>query len=554
VKLKKKLKDLIPYPDLILQESDRWNHIDRLVSRIEYESGWPKNQRKKVTGEIESLENDDYRIRSVDQKFIKKELAERAEVAKWGKYLRAPDIYFKILNRCNEKLIPLGEICDIKRGYTTGINRFFYLKPTGKKAKRKGCKNVVNSLGWVCDIEHEFIKPVIKSPKQTRGILFDVKKITDLVFLCNLDKSHLKKSGKTGALKYIEWGENQQTKEGISWPLAPTVKDRKPGWYALPGANPVNLLWTKSYDDTFLQRYCRKPIIADQRLYEIDILEKKNTNLIAALLNSTLFSLFIELGGRVNLGDGALDTTVEESKKYILIPDPNLIKNAYKKKIQSAFDLVAIREIKPIFKELKRSDRRELDKIILESLGIYSEENIKAIYDAMDMLIDERLFLAKMRKKVAKAKLELSYQQIKEHVEKEILPDGLERFPDAFIGRISKIQWLEFSITGKPLHMSKEFFGKYDIIDDDGAKIYQAEGIDMADFIICCFHENELIIRVPKSDRHITKAIKSYEKYIGDLHQKLLARAMSVTHDHKTAERIALEILRDNGYSGNFSL
>lgn len=554
VKLKKKLEDLIPFRDLVLQEPERWNHIDRLVSKIEFESGWTRKQRRKISHQIECVENDDYIIRTIAQEYIEKELQERGELAKWGKYIRAPDIYFDILDRCKQRLIPLRKICDIRRGYTTGINRFFYLKPTGKKAKRKGCRNVVNSLGWVCDIEREFLKPVIKSPKQTRGILVDDKKLTDLVFLCSLEKSNLKKSSKTGALKYIEWGENQQTEEGIPWPLAPTVRDRKPGWYSLPGATPVNLLWTKSYDDTFLQRYCRKAVIADQRLYEIDILEKKDTNLIAGILNSTLFSLFIELGGRVNLGDGALDTTVEESKNHILIPDPKLIRNTYKKKIQSAFDRLAIREIKPIREELKKSDRRELDKIILESLGIYSEENIKAIYEAIKMLVNERLSLAKMRKKVAKAKIDISYQQIKEHVEKEIVPDGLESFPDAFIGRIARSDLLEIPTTGRPLHVGKEFFGKYDIMDKDGAKIYEAEGLDTADYIICCYRENELIIRVPKSDRHVTKAVKSYEKYIRDLHQKLLSRAMSVTHDHKAAERVALEILRENGYSGFFDL
>ena len=45
--------------------------------------------------------------------------------------------------------------------------------------------------------------------------------------MCGKTKSELKKAGKTNALKYIEWGETQKTKEGLSWSNVPSVKDRK---------------------------------------------------------------------------------------------------------------------------------------------------------------------------------------------------------------------------------------------------------------------------------------------------------------------------------------
>ena len=554
VKLKKKLEELIPYRDLTLQESERWNHIDRLIQRIEYEAGWQKNQRKKLNKEIEGFEDDNFRIRSVEQSIIEKELDKQREFAKWGKYLRAPDIYFEILNECKDKLIPLGKICEIRRGYTTGINDFFYLKPTGSKAKRKGCVNVVNGIGQVAEIESKFLKPVIKSPKEAEGILIEPKKLKNLLFLCNMSKRQLKKASYTGALRYIEYGEEQRTEDGTLWKDAPTVRNRKPGWYSLPGAKPVNLLWTKTYNDTFLQRYSAEPIVADQRLYEIKIPDDEDGNFIAALLNSTVFSLFIELGGRVNLGDGALDTTVEESKEYILMPDPKKINNVYRKELKTAFNVLIARDIKSVYGESKMADRHDLDKNVMESIGIFTKDRLDEIYEAMTILVNERLSLPKMRKKVAKAKVDLSYQQVKEHVEKEIVADGLERFPDAFVGRIPKTEWLEISTSGKPLVMSKEFFGKYDIIDEEGQKIFEAEGIDTANFIVCAYRENEYIIRIPKSSRHITKAIKSYERYIKDLHEKLIARATSVTHDHRTAERIAMDILKENGYSGNFDL
>ncbi len=106
---------------------------------------------------------------------------------KWGgKYLRAPDIFYTILEKGQGKLVELGKMAKIRRGFTTGANEFFYLN---EEAQKK----------WM--IEKEFLKPVIKSPKECEGIVVDSKKLQFKVFICNKLKSELKG---TNALKYIE--------------------------------------------------------------------------------------------------------------------------------------------------------------------------------------------------------------------------------------------------------------------------------------------------------------------------------------------------------------
>ncbi|AHF98224.1 hypothetical protein DESACE_08955 [Desulfurella acetivorans A63] len=77
---------------------------------------------------------------------------------KWGgKYLRAPEIYFKILEKGKDKLVRLGDIAEVRRGFTTGANEFFYLKPVGMSVKEVveiSEKNpdalipVKNNAGW----------------------------------------------------------------------------------------------------------------------------------------------------------------------------------------------------------------------------------------------------------------------------------------------------------------------------------------------------------------------------------------------------------------------
>jgi hypothetical protein len=44
---------------------------------------------------------------------------------KWGKYLRAPNLYFQIMERYASRFVPLGEIATIRFGVKSGCDAFF---------------------------------------------------------------------------------------------------------------------------------------------------------------------------------------------------------------------------------------------------------------------------------------------------------------------------------------------------------------------------------------------------------------------------------------------
>ena len=51
--------------------------------------------------------------------------------SKWGgKYLRAPDVYWTIVEKCSERLVRLSDVAEVRFGIKTGANEFFYLRPT----------------------------------------------------------------------------------------------------------------------------------------------------------------------------------------------------------------------------------------------------------------------------------------------------------------------------------------------------------------------------------------------------------------------------------------
>ena len=534
VKIKKPLRELIPW-DMKLDAFNRWQGLDKLVAKIE--NAGSEHIQAKGTEVVNTLtghktyEDSDFGIRCIRQGELLDELERTGKTVKWGKYLRAPEVYFEILEKCGDKLVPLKEVAEIRRGYTTGINEFFYL--TEERIKEFG-------------IEEEFLKPVLKSPKEFEGILIDSAKLKTKVFLCQKSKEELRREGKTGALKYIEWGEKQKTKEGVPWPEVPTVKNRKPGWWALSEASFVQIFWTKSYDVKHLQRFSPEGLLADQRLYQVVQIDTIEPKLFASLMNSSLFSLSIELNGRVNLGDGALDTTVEEAQDYLLTPDVAQLPKSQCNKILQAFDTLLTRNIEPIFEEVKMPDRQSLDSLVLEALGLDPKKYLKPLYDGLCELVRERIELAKMRKKVKRARPERDIEKVKQEIIKEFLPDGPKRFPEDFLDPSANEENMkEVSLPNKPLRLGNYFFGEQDVIADSGF-IYKAKSPVEAKYLIYAQRAGVPNVLVPTDTMTLFKTVKNYENYLRNLRTEMAKALLNRTLDQQMAERLLNQILEGN--------
>ncbi len=145
---------------------------------------------------------------------------------KWGgKFLRAPDIFYTILEKGKGKLVELGKIAKVRRGFTTGANDFFYLDEDARKK-------------W--NIEKEFLKPVISSMSQIEKLVIRRSDAKTQLFSCMLPKKELEKQGHKNALAYIEWGSKQLTKikgkhtiANVPLPKAPSVQSHRPEWYSI---------------------------------------------------------------------------------------------------------------------------------------------------------------------------------------------------------------------------------------------------------------------------------------------------------------------------------
>ncbi|MBF0516465.1 MAG: hypothetical protein HQK97_05005 [Nitrospirae bacterium] len=530
VKINKRLKELFPW-DMNFP-MDRWHGIDMLVNTIETAAfDNYKHHAAKIVKHSDgsaTYEDKNFRIKTIKQSQLLADVEEAGKTVKWGKYLRAPAVYFEILDSCRDNLVPLSKLADIKRGYTTGINDFFYLD-----------KDRIKHWG----IEDEFLAPIIKSPKEALKIILTSEDVQYKVFICNKTLKELRRNKKYGALKYIQWGETRFSSDGVLWNKVPTVSGRKL-WYDLGERVHGRILLQMITNDRFFAISNVEHIKVDHNLFEVFPTKDDYFYGLCIYLNSTLLALLRELISRVNLGDGATKTEGIDWKD-ILIPNEAILNSLSKQ--NKSFEALKNREIKSIFDEVKMKDRQSLDSSVLEALGLEPKKYLKQLYDGVTELVRERLELPKLRKNNKQAKTYRDVEKLKETVIDETLPQGAKKFPEGFADSKYLKGANEISLPNKPLQLGSYFMGQQDVISEDGSFKYTASSVEEAKYIMYAQRQDSYIVKIPREITVITNAVLDYERYLKDLKGKLFEQFFTRTHNHTKAEQLVRQVFEELG-------
>src|SRR5699024_567890 len=147
---------LMPW-DLHLDGLRRWVGIDKLVQRITSVTKLSDDPANPHT-----VEDRDFRIRTISQHALLAEVNRSEQTIKWGRYLRAPQICFDLIQQAGSKLALLRDVAPPSFGSKTGINEFFHLEP--EKVD-------------VWNIDPEFLFPLLKSPGETPNILIEPEEL-----------------------------------------------------------------------------------------------------------------------------------------------------------------------------------------------------------------------------------------------------------------------------------------------------------------------------------------------------------------------------------------
>jgi len=293
---------------------------------------------------------------------------------KWGgRYLRAPDSFFKLLE-ARFRLIRLGdEVCwSLGRGRRTGCDDFFYL--TSDEIQE-----------W--NIEDRYLRQLVKSPSQFRGCPPLTSELEGAfhIFLCHEDIDRL---AGTGALRYIEYGE----KQGVHEKNLTACGGR---WYDL-GSQPVaHLILPIAFHERFF-------VIANDAAAEVHqrfatlVFPAGRERLVApvaAILSSSLIALLAEVLGRHGLGQGALDFPPEDWRE-VLIPNVTQLSTNELAELTAAWQAVQ-RKVPVAFSQtVCDPDYLQLDHIVSRILGLEDSVMEDMRHDALGM-VQSRITKAK---------------------------------------------------------------------------------------------------------------------------------------------------------------
>jgi len=316
--------------------------------------------------------------------------------SKWGKYIRAPQIFFKILEKCKDKLVPLKTVADVKFGIKTGANEFFYL--TEEEIKKRG----IEKEFWMHQDEKGNWVPnyVIKSPRECKSIVVDPKDLKYRVLMIHKDKEQLKG---TNILKYIKEGERK------GFHKRPTCASREK-WYELPDIK-APILSKRFVDVNFGYFLNNQNFFIGDTFFAIK--PKENTLEIIAFLNSTLGSFLTEIYGRTVMGEGVLLIYGPEIKPMPVIKSTAVISKTDLNEIIKKYLLI---NRKSIFEEIGANKKdefclskvnpmiRKLDEVIMGQILELTESEQIEVYKSLIDLVSSRVAKAKSAKNKSKSK------------------------------------------------------------------------------------------------------------------------------------------------------
>ncbi|MEE4210334.1 MAG: N-6 DNA methylase, partial [Parvularcula sp.] len=260
-------------------------------------------------------------------------------------------------------LVPVRDVLDVRRGERRGWNKLFY------PAAGHG-------------IEAEYIEPVLLSSSDVEGLVTNAGKEA---FSCSRTIADLEARGDEGALAWIRRFEG--VRNGTGKPLPEVLEASGMHWYEMRADRLTELVVAMGYGSRLYVGRLDPPAFVDQRLIALDVRDGTDTDLVHALLNSTLGLLMIEAIG-FGRGLGVLDLNKDRIEKSLHVLDPSVIDADARDAIVTTFQPLTEREILDVADELEQDDRIAFDDSVLAAFGITIGR--ETIYDALLALTEIR--------------------------------------------------------------------------------------------------------------------------------------------------------------------
>jgi methylase of polypeptide subunit release factors len=431
---------------ILLTDSDREDHNLRIVIKSQYDL-WNDGVHaghilgdadlEELTQEYENgdSEEEETKAEKPAQAPTKKENGDY-KAGKWGRYVRAPEIYFELMYDFRDRFVALGEIADVRFGVKTGCDAFFMPRDVTAEMLaahqtdrifREHCggaprKDVTSGKLRIIEAGDGSVHPI--EAKYLAGELHSMMKVErpvvragdlDRVVLLVGESMDKLKTKSPWAWRYIRYGMTatftSAKSKGKPVPDRSTCAGRDP-WYDLTGlVKPGFAFWPKAQQYRHIIPANPERVICNCNLYDMasDKLNATEQLALVAVLNSTLVGLFKTFYGRFAGTEGNLKTEVVDVN-LLEVPDPRGVPADLAKRLADALGRMGKRDVGRLIEEqlmdchtperarklaagplvfsheLQQSDRRDLDDAVFELLGVSDprerDELIGRLYEA----------------------------------------------------------------------------------------------------------------------------------------------------------------------------
>lgn len=512
---------------------------------------------------------------------------------KWGLYLRAPDIFFEIMEEHGQAFVPLGEVAEIRRGITSGCDHFFYprdhtaeaLAPepdpkafkdrygvTRKRVEAGKVKIVKAGDGSVWPIEAEYLEKevhnlmVVSSPRVSESELNRFMLIVD---------EFPEKIKRKLVYRYIRYGEKETFGGSVPVSQRPTCSSRESAnrkWYDLSPGWRGQLLWSIAHGYRHIVPFNYENLVCNKRLFKIRAIDNGDeSKALCAILNSTLMAMFKQHFGRIVGREGHLDTEVIDVN-LMPVPDPRKVTSELKARLESSLDSLAERDVGMLLEgafwdckrvhqaeqikdqpiqwpdELRQPDRQVLDEAVLELIGVADPEERsrlrERLYDEVTRfyrqvrLLELQAIENKMR---TRGRVGITAKDIAEDMWADLEPDYKRALPESFL---QPEEILDSYVLPE---------GKVRLVDDMFMKatlVFRSESIAFrhlaqANLALAILETGRTgTVSLPHSEKRCEAILDEWKKFRPTLEELLLDRAFERTPDEEKAEAAVKVLLR----------
>lgn len=570
VLLRKKLSDLLPGQDR--SEEERQHAADALIAEIESmtESTADERWRVRVVNQgkltVAGWQYEDENVKppvnwNGDWTLLCHKEG-RYLGTKWNVYLRAPDLFFDLLDAF-KGLMPLHEVALLHRGITSGADEFFYVEDVTDRIDNKelaevygltrdqtGATRIIKAGdGSAHLIEARYLKPLVFNVMEVSDAVVDGAGLRKKVVLVSEPPEALEG---THVLRYLRYGESNGIHERPTCASRVSEDPQDPRqWYDLRPPEPGAILWPQAHQYRHIVPLNPEGHICNKRFFNVYPRHDVHPKVLAALLNSTLTWFFKVFHGRSVGREGFLDTDVFATR---LIPVVNAkgLPKPIQQRLVDAFDALSRRPLRPIHPmgdELEQVDRNELDDAVFEALGVTDPTERKhwreRLYNELRKFYQHGRELEEVaqanRVKAARKKQTASARSIAKEIWREIDKEIFRRFPQDFVPVGARNE--EFRLPEGKIQVGQHLFTEGEMLAAGyiqvGDDLRFVGSMERGEFIQTWQEAgNTGVVPVPRDDTVCSQALRSYRQYREGTEQMLMEVVAGRTSDENLQRQV----------------